>query len=121
MGPEPVGVQCSHTSSLGEFPGYWDWLCMVSWAFACVGVHRLFTSPSIPGCFSIHSSLPAIEFHVSSLRLMYLHFRTYRSTLHLHIFRLFPRLWYPMLWFQRRSTGAHEAEILFQISVLAGV
>src|SRR6218665_2348285 len=26
MGSAPVGVQCPLTSSLGEFPGYWDWL-----------------------------------------------------------------------------------------------
>src|SRR6218665_394705 len=36
----PVGVQCPFSSSLGEFPSYWDWLCMVSWAFARIGVHR---------------------------------------------------------------------------------
>ena len=26
----PVGVQCSTSSSLGEFPSYWDWLILVS-------------------------------------------------------------------------------------------
>src|SRR6218665_2068695 len=26
LGPQPVGVHCPLTSSLGEFPGYWDWL-----------------------------------------------------------------------------------------------
>src|SRR6218665_2290508 len=26
MGSTPVGVQCPLTSSLGEFPDYWDWL-----------------------------------------------------------------------------------------------
>ena len=26
MGSAPVGVQCPFTSSLDEFPGYWDWL-----------------------------------------------------------------------------------------------
>src|SRR6218665_4023851 len=26
MGSAPVGVPCPLTSSLGEFPGYWDWL-----------------------------------------------------------------------------------------------
>src|SRR6218665_1153942 len=26
MGSAPIGVQCPLTSSLGEFPGYWDWL-----------------------------------------------------------------------------------------------
>src|SRR6218665_3186984 len=36
----PVGVQCPISSSLGEFPSYWDWLCMVSWAFARIGFHR---------------------------------------------------------------------------------
>src|SRR6218665_3934060 len=48
--------------SLGEFPGYWDWLrdpglppVLVSIAFPPL--------PSISLCFSIHSSSPAIEFH----------------------------------------------------------
>src|SRR6218665_3603275 len=40
LGPQPVGVQCPLTSSLGEFHGYWDWLG--SWATARVGVLRLF-------------------------------------------------------------------------------
>src|SRR6218665_3034644 len=26
----PVGIQCSISSSLGEFPSYWDWLILVS-------------------------------------------------------------------------------------------
>src|SRR6218665_703563 len=26
MSSAPVGVQCALTSSLGDFPGYWDWL-----------------------------------------------------------------------------------------------
>jgi len=26
IGSAPVGVQCPISSSLGEFPGYWDWL-----------------------------------------------------------------------------------------------
>src|SRR6218665_1778132 len=38
MGSAPVGVQCPLTSSLGEFPGYWDWLWLSP---ASVGVHRL--------------------------------------------------------------------------------
>ena len=62
MGSAPVGVQCPFTSSLGEFPGYWDWFwypglspLLVSIAFPVL--------PSISHCFSIHSSLPAIEYH----------------------------------------------------------
>src|SRR6218665_1616420 len=39
MGSAPVGVQCPLTSSLGEFLG--NWLALVSWATARVGVHRL--------------------------------------------------------------------------------
>src|SRR6218665_470091 len=62
MGSAPAGVQCPLTSSLGEFPGYWDWLwcprlspVLVSIGFSL----RL----SISLCFSIHSTSPAIEFH----------------------------------------------------------
>src|SRR6218665_642622 len=57
------------TSSLGEFPGYWDCLWYPCWC------PSPFPSPSISRCFSIHSFSPAIEFliRVSFLRLMYLH------------------------------------------------
>src|SRR6218665_1380635 len=41
MGSASVGVQCPLTSSLGEFPGYWDWL----WC------PTPFPSPSTSGCF----------------------------------------------------------------------
>src|SRR6218665_3301442 len=44
----PVGVQCPISSSIGEFPSYWDW---------CNGVHR----PSLRFpylVFSIRSYLP---------------------------------------------------------------
>src|SRR6218665_665684 len=83
LGPQPVGVQCPITSSLGEFPGYGDWLrypglppVLVSIAFS--------PSPSISRCFHIHSP-PAIRFHQCFL------FTTdvsapIRSTLHLITF-----------------------------------
>jgi len=79
-------------------------LAQVSWAIACVGVHRLFPlSPSISQCFSIHAS-PAIGFHTCFF------FTTdvsapIRSTLHLLVasFQAWDWLWYPMLWSQRRS------------------
>src|SRR6218665_345296 len=50
-------------SSLGEFPGYWDWLWSPP-AFARVSVYRLSLSLAISQCFSIHSSSSAIEFHL---------------------------------------------------------
>src|SRR6218665_2163681 len=36
-------------------------------------------------------------------------------------FQAWDWLWYPMLWSQRRNSGAHIAEISIQISALAGV
>jgi len=50
LGPQPVGVQCPLNSSLGEFPGYWDYLwypglspILVSLAFhISVFFHSLF-------------------------------------------------------------------------------
>src|SRR6218665_2699220 len=74
MGSVPPGVQvqCSITSSLGEFLGYWTGSGILgSRPYWCPSP---FPSPSISLCFSIHSALPAIGFHcVSSLRLMHQH------------------------------------------------
>src|SRR6218665_1894043 len=42
LGPQPVGVQCPITSSLGQFPGYWDWLRCPELPPVRVGVHRPF-------------------------------------------------------------------------------
>src|SRR6218665_1149535 len=103
-------------------------MALVSWAFARVGVHRLsLSSPSISRCFSIHSSSSAIGFHSCFSFTTDIHdcVCTHRSTLHL-LFRLVSRLnwdwlWYLMLLSQGRSRSAHEAEISFQISALAGV
>src|SRR6218665_302750 len=47
MGSAPVGVQCPLTSSLGEFPGYWDWF----WYPGFLPVLVSFPSPSISRCF----------------------------------------------------------------------
>src|SRR6218665_902966 len=55
--PIHVGVQCPLTSSLGEFPGYYDW------ALARIGVHRLFLWLRYIGVFPLPSSSPAIELH----------------------------------------------------------
>jgi len=72
MGSAPVGVQCPLTSSLGEFPGYWDWLwcsrlspVLLSIAFAFAFSSRCFSFPLL--------HLPMNFIRVSSLRLMCLH------------------------------------------------
>jgi len=63
MGSTPEGVQCPLTSSLGEFPGYWDWL----WYPGLLPVLVSITFPFAfhISVFSIHSSSPAIGFHSS--------------------------------------------------------
>src|SRR6218665_2293168 len=122
LGPQPVGVQCPLTSSLGEFLSYKDWLwypglppVLVSIVFSPFAFHI--------SVFSIHSS-PAIGFNScfffttdvsapapSTLRLLTVNFQAWDW------------LWYPMLWSKRRSMGwgVYEAEISFQISAVAGV
>src|SRR6218665_3914819 len=44
MGSMPVGVQCPISSSLGEFPSYWDWL----W---CPGLSPVLVSIALPFAF----------------------------------------------------------------------
>src|SRR6218665_2962933 len=61
LGPQPVGVQCPITSSLGEFADYWDWLWYP-------GLPPVLVSIAFPfafhiSVFYIHSSSPAIGFH----------------------------------------------------------
>src|SRR6218665_1150681 len=63
----PVGVQCPISSSLGEFPSYWDWL----W---CPGLSPVLVSIALPFpylVFSIRSYLPLDFNRVSSLRPTY--------------------------------------------------
>ena len=64
MGSAPVDAQYPLTSSLDEFPGYWDWLWYP-------GLWPVLVSNAFPFAFhiwvfSIHSSSPAIEFHSSN-------------------------------------------------------
>src|SRR6218665_1959469 len=73
LGPEPVGVQCPITSSLSEFPGYWDWLrypglspVLVSIAFSFALHISVFFSFAL-----LH--LPLDFIRVSSLKPTYLH------------------------------------------------
>src|SRR6218665_997186 len=116
----PVGVQCPISSSLGEFPSYWDWL----W---CPGLSPVLVSITLPFAFHtwcFHSLLSAIGlqscfFFTADVS------PPIRSTLHLLTFlvsfQAWDWLWYPMLLSQRRNSGAPEAETSIQISALAGV
>src|SRR6218665_3710628 len=117
----PVGVQCPISSSLGEFPpaigigsgvlGFRPYWCPSP-----------FFSPSILGVF--HSILSAIGFQSCFFFTADVS-PPIRSTLRLLTFQVsyqaWDWLWYPMLWTQRRNSGAHGAENLIQISALAVV
>src|SRR6218665_1763777 len=119
MGSAPFGVQCPLTSSLGEFLG-WLWY---------PGLPPVLVSNAFPFAFPYLGVFPFPLLHlpfnfirVSSLRLMYLQPSVDPSLTHfLGEFQARDWLWYPMLWSQRRSRGAHEAEISYQISALAGI
>src|SRR6218665_3466886 len=43
MGSVPIGVQCSLTSSLGEFPGYYGWLWYLGLSPVLVSIALPFT------------------------------------------------------------------------------
>ena len=96
-------------------------LAQVSWATTRVVSIAFSPSPSISRCISIHSS-PAIGFHLCFF------FTTdvsapIRSTHHLLMvsFQAWDRLWYLLLWSQRRSTGCAWSRNLVSNSALAGV
>src|SRR6218665_1881581 len=118
----PVGVQCPISSSLGlvSFPaieigsgvlGFRPYWCPLP-----------FPSPSILGVF--HSFLSAIGYQSCFFFTADVS-PPIRSTFHLLTFwmsfQAWDWLWYPMLWSQRRNSGAHRAENSIQISALAGV
>src|SRR6218665_3063150 len=66
----PVGVQCPISSSLGEFPSYWDWL----W---CPGLSPVLVSIAFPSPFILYVFLSLflpLDFNrVSSFRPTYRH------------------------------------------------
>src|SRR6218665_1218563 len=100
----PVGVQCPISSSLGEFPSYWDWL----W---CPGLSPVLVSIALPfvSIFGVfHSLLSAIGFQSCFFCTADVS-PPIRSTLHLLIFQVsfqaWDWLWYPMLWSQRRTAA----------------
>ena len=73
MGSAPVGVQCSLTFSLCDFPDYF-WTASGILGFARVGVHRLSLCLLCFGLFTFTlRHLPLNFIRVSSLRQMYLH------------------------------------------------
>src|SRR6218665_1215728 len=116
----PIGVQCPISSSLGEFPRYWDWL----W---CPGLLPVLVSIALPFAFQLdvfHSLLSAIGFQSCFFFTADVS-PPIRSTLHLLTFlvnfQAWDWLWYPMLWSQRQNCGAHGAENSIQISALAGL
>src|SRR6218665_980178 len=116
----PVGVQCPISSSLGEFPSYWDWL----W---CPGLSPVLVSIPLPFAFHSWFFIFALICHwISIVFLLYgrriATHSVYPSLTHfLGEFQAWDWLWYPMLWSQRRNSGAHGAENSIQISAMAGV
>src|SRR6218665_2677284 len=63
MGSAQVGVQCLLTSSLGEFPGYWDWLWYPGRSPVLVSIAFPFAFHI--SMFSFCSPSSAIGFHLS--------------------------------------------------------
>src|SRR6218665_948734 len=96
-------------------------LALVSWAFARIGVHR----PSLRLPYLMFSICTfchwiSIVFLLYSRRIA-THSVDPSLTHFLGEFQAWDWLWYPMLWSQRRNSGAHGAENTIQISALAGV
>src|SRR6218665_1613357 len=61
----PTGVQCSISSSLGEFPSYWDW----HW---CPGLSSVLVSITLPFAFHIWCFTFALICHwISIVFLLY--------------------------------------------------
>jgi len=72
MGSAPVGVQCPFISSLGEFPGYWDWLWYPGLSSVLVSIAFPFCLPYLGVSPFTLLRLPLNFICVSSLRLMYM-------------------------------------------------
>src|SRR6218665_3713596 len=96
----PVGVQCPISSSLGEFPSYWDWL----W---CPGLSPALVSIALPFAFHtwcFHSLLSTIGFQSCFFFTADVS-PPIRSTLHLLTFSVsfqaWDWIWYLILWSQR--------------------
>src|SRR6218665_610689 len=116
----PVGVQCPISSSLGEFPSYWDWL-------RCPGLSSVLVSIALPFAFDTWCFPFALICHwISIVFLLYgRRIATHSVDPSLtHFLGELPGLGLalvPMLWSQRRNNGANGAENSIQVSALAGV
>src|SRR6218665_3762561 len=103
----PVGVQCPISSSLGEFPSYWDWL----W---CPVLSSLLVSIALPFAFHTWCYQFALICHwISIVFLLYgqciaTHLVDPSLTHFLGEFQAWDWLWYPMLWSQRRTAVRME-------------
>ena len=70
----PVGVQCPISSSLGEFPSYWDWLwcpglspVLMSIAEADSGAHGAENSIQISALAEVEPRTLALDYRVPLL------------------------------------------------------
>ena len=117
----PIGVQCPISSSLGEFPSYWNWL----W---CPGLSPVLVSITLP--FAFHWCFPfAIICHwISIVFLLYgRRIATHSVDPSLtHFLGEFPGLGLALVPNvvvpeAGQRCGAHGAENSIQISAMAGV
>ena len=73
MDSVPVGVQCPLTSSLSEFPGYWDWLWFPGLSPVLVSIAFPLRLPYLGVFQFILLHLPLDFNRISCLRPTYLH------------------------------------------------
>src|SRR6218665_1877809 len=109
----PVGVQCPISSSLGEFPAYWDWLWYPGLLSVLVSIAFSLRLPYL-SVFSIHCFFTWNW--ISFVFLLYdQHICTRSVNPFLGEFSGL-ELRYLILWSQRRSRCVHGSEISIQIS-----
>src|SRR6218665_3688648 len=115
----PEGVQCPISSSLGEFPSYWDWL----W---CPRLSSVLVSIALPFAFHTWCFPFALICHwISIVFLLYgRRIATHSLDPSLTHFGEFPGLGLALVAdvvVPEADNGAHGAENSTQISALAGV